>query len=184
VNEVVAERHPDWVALFSDGRPVDTQILQDGSELYWRWLCPNRGPFLQEFFWPHIEECLRTYPMDGVFIDMAGYLPESCFCPACVRQMHDAGLEPSDETAHTLFNGQTMERFARELRARMEAVKPGLRLEIGCFNAFGQVTKARGIVSDFYVESLAFQTGWFNCPVMARYVSHAGLPVVGIPAAF
>lgn len=44
--------------------------------------------------------------------------------------------------------------------------------------------KARGVISDFYVESLAFQTGWFNCPVMARYVSHAGLPVVGYTGRF
>ena len=184
VNEVVAEQHPEWVALFEDGRPVDTQLLQDGSELYWRWLCPNRGPFLEEFFWPHIEECLRAYPLDGVFIDMAGYLPGSCFCPACVRQMRDAGLDPADETAHTLCNGRTMAAFAAELRRRMEAISPGLRLEIGCFNAFGQVMQARGIVSDFYVESLAFQAGWFNAPVMARYVSHAGLPVVGYTGRF
>ena len=184
VNEVVAERHPEWVALFKDGHPVDTQILQDGSELYWRWICPNRGRFLEEFFWPHIEECLRSYPLDGVFIDMAGYLPGSCFCPECVRRMREQGLNPEDDTARTLFNGRTMELFARELRRRMDAVKPGLRLEIGCFNAFGQVMKARDVVSDFYVESLAFQAGWFNCPVMARYVSHAGLPVVGYTGRF
>jgi hypothetical protein len=184
VNEVVAEKHPEWVAMFQNGKPVDTQILQDGSELYWRWICPNRGRFLEDFFWPHIEECLRGYPMDGVFIDMAGYLPGSCFCPECIRQMREQGLDPADENAHTLFNGRIMERFAGELRRRMDAVKPGLRLEIGCFNAFGQVMKGRGIVSDFYVESLAFQTGWFNCPVMARYVSHAGLPVIGYTGRF
>jgi hypothetical protein len=184
VNEVVAERHPEWVALFKDGRPVDTQILQDGSELFWRWLCPNRGPFLEEFFWPHIEECLAAYPMEGIFIDMAGYLPGSCFCPGCLRQMRELGIDPDDETARTIFNGRTMEKFAVELRRRMDAVRPGLRLEIGCFNAFGQVMKARGVISDFYVESLAFQAGWFNCPVMARYVSHAGLPVVGYTGRF
>jgi hypothetical protein len=122
--------------------------------------------------------------MDGVFIDMAGYLPGSCFCPECIRQMREQGLDPADENAHTLFNGRIMERFAGELRRRMDAVNPGLRLEIGCFNAFGQVMKGRGIVSDFYVESLAFQTGWFNCPVMARYVSHAGLPVIGYTGRF
>jgi len=184
VNEVVAEAHPGWVAQFADGRPVDTQILQDGSELYWRWLCPNRGALLDEFFWPHLEECLRAYPTDGVFIDMAGYLPGSCFCPECVRQMRKLGMDPDNETDHTRFNGATMERFARELRRRMDAFKPGMRLEIGCFNAFGQVMKAHGVVSDFYVESLAFQAGWFNCPVMARYVRHAGLPVVGYTGRF
>jgi len=184
VNEVVAARHPEWVALFEDGRPVDSQILQDGSELYWRWLCPNRGPFLEEFFWPHVEECLRGYPVDGVFIDMAGYLPASCFCPECLRQMRELGIDPSDETAHSMFNSETMQKFAVELRRRMQAIRPGMRLELGCYNAFGQVQKARGVLSDFYVESLAFQAGWFNCPVMSRYVSHAGLPVVGYTGRF
>ncbi|MFN6043906.1 MAG: hypothetical protein ACK49I_00385 [Verrucomicrobiota bacterium] len=184
VDEVFADAHPEYVAQFRDGKPVDTQILQDGSELYWRWLCPNRGPWLEKFFFPHVEECLRLHPLDGIFIDMAGYLPGSCFCADCQRLMNEKGIDPNDETAHQQFNSATHDRFARELRRRMDAIRPGLRLEIGCYNAFGEAAKAKGVVSEFYAETLAFQTGWLAFPLLGRYLSNSGVPVMGMTGRF
>jgi len=184
VDEVFADAHPEFVARFHDASPANTQILQDGSELYWRWLCPNRGNWVETFFFPHLEECLRRYPVDGIFIDMAGYLPGSCFCDKCLDLMRAAGLDPEDETAHTRFNSATHDRFARELRQRMDAIRPGLRLEIGCYNAFGEAEKARGVVSGFYAETLAFQTGWLAFPLLGRYLSNTGIPVMGMTGRF
>lgn len=184
VDEVIAELHPEWVALFRDGSPVDTQILQDGSELYWRWLCPNKGGYLDEFFFPHVEECLASYPMDGIFIDMAGYLPESCFCDNCVSAMRAQGLDPDNSIDHNKFNSANMQAFAKRLRETMDRYRPGMRLEIACFNAWGEARKAPGTISEFYVESLSYQTGWFNFPVMGRYVSNTGVPVTGMTGRF
>jgi hypothetical protein len=184
VDEVIAEKHPEWVALFRDGRPVDSQILQDGSELYWRWLCPNKGGYLDEFFFPHVEECLANYPMDGIFIDMAGYLPDSCFCDKCVSAMHALRLDPDNPIDHTKFNSASMQAFARRLRETMDRYRPGMRLEIGCYNAWGEARKAPGTISEFYVESLSYQTGWFHLPVMGRYVSNTGVPVTGMTGRF
>ena len=45
VNEIQAARRPDWHAQFADGRSVNTQLCLDGTELFWTWLCPNRGSF-------------------------------------------------------------------------------------------------------------------------------------------
>ncbi len=184
VDEVFAEAHPKYVAQFSDGRPVDSQILQDGSELYWRWLCPNRGSWLESFFFPHVEECLRLHPVDGIFIDMAGYLPGSCFCEDCLTKMREQGIDPGDQVAHQQFNSATHDRFARELRRRMDAIRPGLRLEIGCYNAFGEAAKAKGVITDFYAETLAFQTGWLAFPLLGRYLSNTGVPVMGMTGRF
>jgi len=184
VDEVFAGAHPESVAQFSDGKPVDTQILQDGSELYWRWLCPNRGSWLETFFFPHIEECLRLHSVEGIFIDMAGYLPGSCFCDDCKRLMSEQGIDPKDDIAHQKFNSATHDRFARELRRRMDAIHPGLRLEIGCYNAFGEAAKAKGVVSDFYAETLPFQTGWLAFPLLGRYLSNTGVPVMGMTGRF
>ncbi len=184
VDEVFADAHPEYVAQFRDGKPVDSQILQDGSELYWRWLCPNRGSWLETFFFPHVEECLRLHLIDGIFIDMAGYLPGSCFCDDCQRLMNEQGIDPNDDTAHQQFNSATHDRFARELRRRMDAIRPGLRLEIGCYNAFGEAAKAKGVISDFYAETLAFQTGWLAFPLLGRYLSNTGVPVMGMTGRF
>ncbi len=184
VDEVFAEAHPEHVAQFLDGKPVDSQILHDGSELFWRWLCPNRGSWLESFFFPHVEECLRLHPVDGIFIDMAGYLPGSCFCDDCQRQLNEQGIDPHDNTAHQQFNSATHDRFARELRRRMDAIHPGLRLEIGCYNAFGEAAKAKGVVSGFYAETLPFQTGWLAFPLLGRYFSNTGVPVMGMTGRF
>ncbi len=184
VNEVQARLHPEWAALLPDGRPVNSQILQDGSELFWTWLCPNRGGLIDDFFLPHVQEVLEKYPVDGVFVDMPGYLPNSCFCDACVRRMRDAGLDPQDMAAHSAFNAETNQQVARDLRTLMDRSQPGLRLEMGPFNAFGEAHKAHGVLSEFYLESLAFQTGWQYFPLAARYFRNYGLPTVGVTGRF
>lgn len=184
VNEVQAERHPEWHALRKDGRSVNSQILQDGSELYWTWLCPNRPGLLDQFFHPHVQEVLDRYPLDGIFIDMAGYLPESCFCSHCLEKMRRAGQDPDNIPQHQAFNAATHQAVAVELRRQLDRIKPGLRLEIGCYNAFGEAHKAKGIVSDLYLESLAFQTGWQYFPLFARYLRRQGIPVIGYTGRF
>lgn len=184
VNEVQAARHPDWHAQFADGRSVNSQILLDGTELFWTWLCPNRAPWLDSFFHPHVQEVLDNYPVDGIFIDMAGYLPGSCFCSACVRAMREQGLNPDVSADHVAFNAATMQRFATALRRQMDAKQPGLRLELGCYNAFGQAAKGKGIISEFYLESLAYQTGWDYFPMAARYYRKFGVPTIGMTGRF
>ncbi len=184
VNEVQAQLHPEWAAVHPDGRPVNSQMLQDGSELFWTWLCPNRGGLIEEFFLPQCAEVLDNYPVDGVFVDMPGYLPNSCFCPNCVAKMTAAGLDPHNHAEHGQFNAETNQQVARDLRALMEKTQPGLRLEMGPFNAFGEAEKATGVISEFYLESLAFQTGWQYFPMAARYFRKYDLPCVGITGRF
>jgi hypothetical protein len=184
VNEVQAQLHPEWAAIHPDGRPVNSQILQDGSELFWTWLCPNRGRLIEDFFLPQVQEVLERYPVDGVFVDMPGYLPNSCFCDACVAKMRAQGLDPENHSEHGHFNVLTNQQVARDLRVLMDRVQPGLRLEMGPFNAFGEAEKAVGVLSEFYLESLAFQTGWQYFPMAARYFRKYGLPAVGITGRF
>ncbi len=184
VNEIQAARHPEWHALHRDGRPVNSQILQDSSELYWTWLCPNRPGFLDQFFYPQVQEVLTRYPLDGIFIDMAGYLPKSCFCSHCLEKMRQAGQDPDSVPQHQAFNAATNQAVAVELRRQLDRIKPGLRMEIGCYNAFGEAHKAKGIISDFYLESLAFQTGWQYFPLFVRYLRRQGMPVIGYTGRF
>jgi len=184
VNEVQAAHHPDWHALRPDGSSVNSQILQDGYELYWTWLCPNRSGLLEDFFYPHVDELLDRYAVDGLFIDMAGYLPESCFCEKCVSMMRAGGMDPRDIADHNRFNHETIQKIAAELRRRLDERRPGMRLQMAGFNAYGEAHKARGILSDFYIESLAYQTGWDYFPLAARYFRRFGLPVVGYTGRF
>jgi len=184
VNEVQAALHPEWHALRSDGAPVNSQILQDGFELYWTWLCTNRGRLLEDFLYPHINESFDLYKYDGIFIDMAGYLADSCFCDQCREMMLAEGLDPDDPVDHNNFNFLTIQKIAREFRQLLDTRRPGLRLEMGGFTAYGEAHKAKGVLSDIYIESLAYQTGFDYFPVAARYYRRFGLPIIGYTGRF
>ncbi|OGV50840.1 MAG: hypothetical protein A2017_01155 [Lentisphaerae bacterium GWF2_44_16] len=184
VNETLSAAHPEYVALNRDGSPVNSQILLSGDELYWSWLCPNRGNWVDEFFLPLIGEALRKYPSDGVFVDMAGYLPGSCFCEACRAKMKSEGLDIENSDQHSDFLVRTNQEVARKLRRLMDSVRPGLRLEMGCFNRIGEAPLAKGVLSEFYLETLPVQVGWFMFPFLARYFRNAELPVMGMTGRF
>lgn len=184
VNEVMAQRHPGWHALDATGESVNRQVLQDGDELYWTWLCPNRGPVCEEFLLPHIEETLQVYPLAGVFVDMAGYLPGSCFCPECLAAMNKLDLDPHDPRDHAAFNSRIIQRKAADIRTVLDAKRQGLRLEMGGFHGYGEAPKANGILSEFYLESLAYQTGWDYLPKSARYFRNFGMPTIGMTGRF
>lgn len=184
VNEVLAAARPEYCALSAEGRTVDRQVMQDGAVFYWTWLCPNRGGWIDTFFLPHVREVLNRYPVDGLFVDMAVYLPGSCFCADCRARMADAGIDPADAQAHDGFNCASNQGVARRIRSLLDETRPGMRLQIGSFNAYGEARRARDAISDFYVESLAYQTGWQYFPMAARYVRNFDLPVIGYTGRF
>ncbi len=184
VNEVLSARHPEWHALDAQGKSVNSQILQDGTELFWTWLCPNRGPWARDFLFAHIVEVIDRYPLAGVFVDMGCYLPGSCFCEVCEAKMREQNLDPADTADHERFNVQTIQQLVRDLRATMDARRPGLRLQMGGFNSLGEANKAPGAISEYYIESLAFQTGWEYFPITARYLRNFPLPTLGMTGRF
>ncbi len=184
VNEVLAKKHPEYHALRADGRNYNDQILQDGTELFWTWLCPNRGPWVEEFLFPHIAECINKYPVDGVFIDMAAFLPGTCFCDKCLAGMKELGLDPHNPVEHVSFNYRTLQDVTIRLRKLLDSIRPDLRIHIGSYNAFGQAHKAKGVTGEFYLESLAFQTGWEYFPMAARYYRNFGMMTAGMTGRF
>ena len=184
VNETLSAAHPEFVAVSKAGTPVNSQILLTGDELYWSWLCPNRGNWVDNYFLPLIEECLKKYHTEGIFIDMSCYLPESCFCEACREKMKAANLDINNSDEHNDFLASTNQDVARKVRKLMDRIKPHLRFEIGCFNRIGDGRLGEEVVSEFYLETLPIQVGWFMFPFQARYFRNIGLPVLGMTGRF
>lgn len=184
VNETLAAARPECAAVNKDGSPVNSQILLSGEELYWTWLCPNRGTWVEDYLFPLIKEALLKYECDGIFMDMAGYLPGSCYCDSCKAKMAAAGLDINDPDQHSDFLVKTNQDLTRNLRKLLDGVKPGLRLLSGCFNRLGDAHLAKGILSEFYLETLPVQTGWFIFPFTARYFRNMGMPVMGMTGRF
>ena len=183
VDEEIARAHPEWHALKEDGSPITSQVLADGSELYWTWLCDNRGAYLDGFFFPHVLEFLRGHDVDGLWFDMAGYLPGTCFCKACVEGMRQEGLDPANERDHEWFNLLTIRRVYEEARQIIDAVKPGipqLRMpaEVGAGHLFAD------LAAQYEIEALPSQAGPFMQPILVRYARNFGIPVAGMTARF
>jgi hypothetical protein len=184
VNETLSASRPECVAINAEGKPVNSQILLSGDELYWTWLCPNRGDWIDSYFLPLIRETLEKYPADGIFIDMAGYLPQSCYCESCKAKMKAEGLDINDPDEHSDFLCRTNQEVARKVRRLLDEIKPGMRFLEGAFNRLGDADLAKGVLSEFYLETLPVQCGWFRFPFLARYFRNIGLPVLGMTGRF
>lgn len=184
VNETLAAARPECAALNEAGKPIDSQILLSGDELYWTWLCPNRGDWIDSYFLPLIRETLEKYPADGVFLDMAGYLPGSCFCESCRAMMKAEGLDINNPDQHGDFLARTNQIVAGKVRKLLDEIRPEMRFLEGAFNRMGDADKAKGVLSEFYLETLPVQCGWFMFPFLARYFRHIGLPVMGMTGRF
>lgn len=184
VNETLAVARPECIALEKDGKPVNSQILLSREELFWSWLCPNRGDWVDTFFLPLIKETLTKYNADGIFLDMAGYLPGSCYCDSCKEKMKAEGLDINNPDHHSDFMVRTNQEVAIKVRKLIDSIKPGLRFLEGSFNRLGDAHNAKGILSEFYLETLPVQVGWFLFPFLARYFRNIGLPVMGLTGRF
>jgi hypothetical protein len=184
VNETLSAARPECAALNADGSPVNSQVLLSGDELYWTWLCPNRGDWIDSYLLPLVKETVSNYHADGIFVDMAGYLPGSCFCDSCRAGMKKAGLDINNPAQHSDFLVKTNQDVARKLRGLLDSVRPGLRFLEGGFNRLGDAHLAKGVLSEFYLETLPVQTGWFLFPLLARYFRNIGLPVMGMTGRF
>jgi hypothetical protein len=100
--------HPEWLFVDSRGEP---RTMQTGA---FRWACLN-SPY-RDFCLQQIEELVRNYEIDGVFLDILPFRPEGpridgrpglasvldapCYCPTCqalYRQRYgeDVPLTPS-----------------------------------------------------------------------------------------
>ncbi|MCX6983203.1 MAG: alpha-L-fucosidase [Lentisphaerae bacterium] len=184
VNETLSAVRPECAALKADGTPMNSQILLSGEELYWTWLCPNRGDWVDSLFLPLVKETISNYYADGIFVDMAGYLPGSCYCESCRDGMKKAGLDINNPAEHSDFLVKTNQDVAVKLRKLLDSVRPGMRFLEGSFSRLGDAHLAKGVLSEFYLETLPVQTGWFIFPLLARYFRNIGLPVMGLTGRF
>jgi hypothetical protein len=82
-DDAIYARHPDWFARDRDGQPVLVGEPRPGPWSLLYYTCPN-APYRNEAVaFPVLRELLERYPLDGLFINAAGFRP--CWCGICAR---------------------------------------------------------------------------------------------------
>ena len=184
VNEMQAARHPDWHAQFADGKSVNTQMLLDGTELFWTWLCPNRGSLPDGVFLPSRAGGVGPLPVERHFCGhgllSARQLPLPRLRGADAGQGSRSGQLGRSRRLQYRYDGGGGARVASQAgRQAARSATGDSQLQ-----RLWRGRRAAGVISEFYIESLAFQTGWEYFPMAASYFRRFGLPIMGMTGRF
>lgn len=177
LDEKVTREHPEWLLRDQEDKP-NTSFLKPGFHL----LCLNT-PYL-EILLAQIQEVVRNYDADGIFLDIVGVRP--CYCQHCVRDILARGKDPRDEAAVLEQAEYVYKNYANRVRAAIDEIKPGLPV----FHNGGHIPKGRRdlafLNSHIEMESLPTAPGWGydHFPLSVRYVQGLGMEYLGMTGKF
>ena len=187
-NEHQANLHPEWRQIAPDGRPAGRRPLGPIGKTEWQWLCMN-SPYADHVA-AVVEEVLRGYPVDGLFMDIVMTVKPGCVCRYCLAEMQQQGLNPErddDLRRHALA-------VERRFMARISSLAWSLRPELSVF--FNSRLRLAGdpqlgnraeaaYFSHWEVESLpSGGWGYTHFSLYARYFQILGKPMLGMTGAF
>ncbi len=177
LDEKMARRHPEWLMRSKD----DTLgWAHDFTEPGYHHFCMN-SPYL-DYLINQVEEVVRTYDCDGIFIDIVGV--RICYCQNCVRTLLDEGKDPYDYKNVRDLGERVYANYCRRVREAIDKYKPGLPL----FHNNGVIRGRRDLVNfntHFEIESLPTGGwGYDHFPLSAAYSRTLGKDFLGMTGKF
>lgn len=124
-DEYMAERHPEWIVLKSDG-------TQDTDEFRWKTLCVNSA--YREVVKEHILDILHQAKPDGFWIDMTIIGKDRCYCKACREKFkalhgYDIPVEADENYDEFVqFRYDYIEEFYKEIYQLIKAYDPEIQV--------------------------------------------------------
>lgn len=91
----VFEKHPDWFYISPDGE----RIIND--DMY---VVSINAPYEQDYMFRIVDEVIRKYPVDGIFINMPGYQVRNPY----VGKYHGIDQNPYDRSRFRQFSGMNL----------------------------------------------------------------------------
>lgn len=177
-DERIARENPGWTLRDEDGA-----VPWGGSFLRPEYhpLCMNT-PYL-EILVKQVEEVVRNYDADGIFLDIAGVKP--CYCNNCIHDIVERGKDPRDKDAVQEQAEIVYKRYCDAMRAAVDKYKPGLPL----FHNGGHITRGRRDLAfvNTHLELESLPTGGWgydHFPLSARYSQALGLEFLGMTGKF
>jgi hypothetical protein len=173
VNGEQNRRHADWRMVHENGQ---------ASQGAFSGVCFN-SPYRAEVLIPQLEEVVRAYPVDGLWIDMMGYGRDVCFCSHCEAKAGKLKVNLRDPNERHRFTEEIVREVVHEIHERIKAIRPTVILHFNHLTKFGM----RAALADedlSNVESPIPLLNYTYFPTYARYVRTLGQPFGGVTNRF
>jgi hypothetical protein len=172
-----ANQHPEWLAIDDKGCFSSFQSASPFEAGFYRDLCLN-SPYVETFLKPHVQEILKSLPVDGFFFDIVRPLP--CACRYCRSKMEEDGLDPADARARQQFGLQTVNQFKKDMTHFVRQFNS----ECTIFYNAGHIGTRHRPIADAYthfeLESLpSGGWGYMHFPLTMRYARTLGKDCLG-----
>jgi len=179
-DEKITRRHPEWLRRDKD-ESIPHHRGKDFFTPFYRELCLN-SPYL-EIIISQIEEALRLYDADGLWLDIAG--EKFCYCQNCIRSLLAEGIDPRDAAAVREFGKKIFKNYTEKVHNAVQAIKPGLPV----YHNNGRIARGRRdvIAADTHVDLETIATGFFGYdgfPMAAAYMRTMDMQYAGITGKF
>ena len=176
----LADRHREWLVIKRDG---GNYLPKSGETPGWTALCQSHEPFVRLVL-DHAKEFVSRYPLDGAWFDMPVPRGGECFCPECLRQLREKGLDPHDRRLQREHKQALHKSLLSRLRETVAAARPGCQVDFNNQCSYGLEQRAP-FMDNIDIEALpTAQWGYYYFPMMARYTRTFGLTSYGMTGRF
>ncbi|RAV19140.1 alpha-amylase family protein [Paenibacillus contaminans] len=178
-DEKLARRHPEWLMRDEDDR---TNWVQGFMKAGWHQFCLN-SPYLEKIVIPQVEEVVRNYDGDGIFLDIVGV--RTCYCHTCVNRLLAEGKNPRNKR-HVVEQGERVyANYTKRIEEVVHSIRPGLPI----FHNAGHIAQGRRDLAamNTHLELESLPTGGWgydHFPLSARYVQQLGMDFLGMTGKF
>jgi hypothetical protein len=179
LDERMAVRRGEWQRRAKDGKQTWTA---SAIEAGYHMMCMNTTYL--DLLCSQIEEVVKTYDADGIFLDIVGVNP--CWCTTCVAQMRREGKDPRDDAVAAELARRVYLNYVARTNAAVHKHKPGLMV----FHNSSHVHRGdRELVhaNPKHLELESLPTGGWgydHFPLSAAYARTLGMPFLGMTGKF
>ncbi|MFC3771551.1 beta-galactosidase [Paenibacillus sp. GCM10012303] len=178
LDEKTARERPEWL---SRRRNEQTNWAPDFLSPGYHTLCMN-SPYLDVLV-EQIEEVVRNYDADGIFLDIVGV--KECYCHSCIRTARERGVDPRVKPDMMPIWEETYARYTERTNEAAQKHKPGMPV----FHNGGHIPQGRRDLAkrNTHLELESLPTGGWgydHFPLSARYVQGLGMPYLGMTGKF
>ncbi len=167
------EHHADWRQVHEGGRQNEGNFSA---------VCFN-SPYREQVFIPQLEEVVRNYPVDGLWIDMMGYYQDRCFCQHCQAKATEQKVDLNNKEQRYHFTEELVREVVREVHGRLKKIRPSIVLHFNHLTKLG-MREALAYEDLSNVESPIPLLNYTYFPTYARYVRTLGQPFGGVTNRF
>ena len=179
LDERMAVRRSEWLRRSKEGKSTWTA---SAIEAGYHMMCLNTTYL--DLLCSQIEEVVKTYDADGIFLDIVGVNP--CWCATCIAQMRREGTDPRDDAAATDLARRVYLNYVARTNAAVHKHKPGLPV----FHNSSHIHRGDRELAHCNPKHLELESlptggwGYDHFPVSAAYARTLGMPFLGMTGKF